>query len=29
MWAIIINLIYGQACEKYLAELARHRHSWI
>jgi hypothetical protein len=29
MWAIIINLIYGQACEKYLADLVRHRHSWI
>jgi hypothetical protein len=29
MWAFIINLVYGPSCEKYLADLARHRHSWI
>jgi hypothetical protein len=29
MWAIIINMIYRQSCEKYLADLVRHRHSWI
>jgi hypothetical protein len=29
MWAFIINLVYGQSCEKYLADLGRHRHSWI
>jgi hypothetical protein len=29
MWAFIINLIYDQSCEKYLADLARHHHRWI
>ncbi len=29
MWAFIIDLVYGPSCEKYLADLARHRHSWI
>ena len=29
MWAFIINLIYGRACRKYLADLARHQHRWI
>jgi hypothetical protein len=29
MWSLIINLVYARSCEKYLADLARHRHSWI
>jgi hypothetical protein len=29
MWAFIINLVYGQSCAKYLADLGRHRHCWI
>jgi hypothetical protein len=29
MWAFIIGLVYGRSCAKYLADLARHRHSWI
>ena len=29
MWAFITNLVYGLSCEKYLADLARHRHYWI
>jgi hypothetical protein len=29
MWSLIINLVYEQSCEKYLADLARHRHGWI
>jgi hypothetical protein len=29
IWAFIIGLVYGPSCEKYLADLARHRHSWI
>jgi hypothetical protein len=29
MWAFIINLVYGQSCAKYVADLGRHRHCWI
>jgi hypothetical protein len=29
MWALIIRSVYGQSCEKYLADLARHQHWWI
>ena len=25
VWAFIIGLVYGPSCEKYLADLARHR----
>jgi hypothetical protein len=29
MWAFIINLIYHQSCQKYLADVARHQHRWL
>jgi hypothetical protein len=28
MWSLIINLVYARSCEKYLANLVRHRHAW-
>jgi hypothetical protein len=28
MWALIINLIYEQACRNSLAGVTRHRHRW-
>jgi hypothetical protein len=29
MWAFIINLVYDQSCENYLAAMSRHQHRWI
>ena len=29
MWAFIINLVYDQSCEKYLAEASRQANLWI
>jgi len=29
MWALIINLIYQQACRNSLASMARHQQRWI
>jgi hypothetical protein len=29
MWALIIDLVYGQCCERYLADMLKHQHRWI
>jgi hypothetical protein len=29
MWSLIINLVYAQSCQKYLANLGRHRQGWL
>jgi hypothetical protein len=29
MWALIVNMIYQQACRGFIAGMARHHHSWI
>jgi hypothetical protein len=29
MWSFILSLLYARSCEKYLANLARHRHGWL
>jgi hypothetical protein len=29
MWSFIINLVYDQSCEKYLAEASRQANLWI
>jgi hypothetical protein len=29
MWAVIVNLIYQQACRGYVAGMARHHHHWM
>jgi hypothetical protein len=29
MWSLIINLVYAQSCQKYLANLGRDRQGWL
>jgi hypothetical protein len=29
MWALIINIVYEQACRSYLASVARHHRRWV